>query len=65
MEVEVVDLRNSPTPGTGQGVGLPKRGEGGRDSCKCPVCGTIVSHSRGLPCTKQKCPKCGSPMVGA
>jgi len=65
MQVEFLDLRNSPTPGTGQGAGLPRRGEGGRDICKCPVCGMTVTHERGTPCTKQKCPNCGSAMVGA
>ena len=63
MEIKYIDLRD-PEPGTGQGVGLPRKGEGGRDVCKCPVCGSTAPHQRGIPCTQQKCSKCGSFMTG-
>lgn len=36
-------------------------GPGGE--CKCPKCGTIAPHQRGLPCYQQKCPKCGTNMA--
>lgn len=63
MDIKFTDLRE-PEPGEGQGVGLPRRGEGGRDICRCPKCGATAKHERGIPCTQQKCPKCGSPMTG-
>lgn len=64
MNITYTDMRELAAPGTGQGVGLPRNGDGGRTTCKCPKCGTTATHQRGLPCTQTKCPKCGSPMVG-
>lgn len=71
MNIKFIDLRKTkgiemqnPIPGTGKGVGLPQKGEGGRDVCKCPKCGTTAKHRRGIPCIQQKCPKCGSTMTG-
>lgn len=63
MEYGEIEL-TIPEPGTGQGIGLPKKGEGGRDECICPSCGEVMPHTRNLPCNKQKCPNCGSPMTG-
>lgn len=51
--------------GEGQGVGGPRQGDGGTDTCKCPKCGYTTSHQRGTPCAEMKCPKCGSSMGGA
>ncbi len=51
--------------GQGQGVGGPRQGDSGTDICKCPSCGATTPHARGVPCNQTKCPKCGSPMVGA
>ena len=48
--------------GDGQGVGGPKQGDGGVDSCECSKCGAIAKHERGIPCLEQKCPKCGASM---
>jgi predicted DNA-binding protein (UPF0251 family) len=31
--------------------------------CICIKCGQIKSHTRGIPCYKEKCPKCGSQMA--
>lgn len=39
--------------------------EFGSKKCVCPECGTEVPHAfRGVPCSKTKCPKCGSQMRG-
>ncbi len=38
-------------------------GAGPAGYCICPKCGENVSHTTGVPCTSQKCPKCGSPLV--
>jgi len=58
--------------GQGQGQGMGAGGGRGRNSgggygaggsCICAACGTKVSHERGIPCTKQKCPNCGKTMI--
>ena len=51
--------------GQGQGVGGPRQGDGGTDTCVCPKCGATLKHERGTPCTNQICPKCGAKMVGS
>lgn len=39
--------------------------EFGSRACTCPKCGKTVPHSkRGIPCSEQKCPKCGAWMTG-
>jgi len=63
MNIKFEDLRE-PEPGTGQGVGEPRRGEGGRDICKCPSCGYTTGHIRDAPCNTMVCPKCGSKLTG-
>lgn len=55
--------------GQGAGVGSARQGIGGADYCVCPRCGFGVKHAKaGLgesqPCSKRKCPKCGSAMKG-
>lgn len=50
--------------GQGAGVGGQVQQTGGTDVCTCPKCGAKVKHERGVPCTKIKCPKCGSAMTG-
>ncbi|MEA3355619.1 MAG: hypothetical protein U9Q63_04025 [Patescibacteria group bacterium] len=51
--------------GTGRGLG---RSTGNRplgsSICTCPKCGHEMSHVRGVPCTKVKCPKCKTLMQG-
>ncbi len=32
-------------------------------NCKCPSCGNIQPHTRGIPCVSVKCSKCGAIMV--
>ncbi|RKZ05235.1 hypothetical protein DRQ21_00215 [Candidatus Fermentibacteria bacterium] len=54
--------------GTGGGSGRGRnngtaRGQGGR--CVCPSCGHEVSHARGVPCYKTRCPKCNAVMTRA
>lgn len=45
--------------GQGQGQGL-----GGTRECVCPSCGEKLPHTKGIPCSQTKCPKCGTPMRG-
>ncbi|OQX88820.1 MAG: hypothetical protein B6D65_05345 [candidate division Zixibacteria bacterium 4484_93] len=50
--------------GRGGGRGMGKgRGAGPSGFCVCPSCGAKLPHTRGVPCTSQKCPKCGSTMI--
>jgi len=51
--------------GKGRGVGGPRQGDGGTDTCVCPKCGATAKHERGTPCTNMTCPKCGAKMVGS
>ena len=52
--------------GLGRGPGVGRgRGYGGPKNCKCPKCGSIIPHARGIPCMQQKCPKCGTNMIPA
>lgn len=48
----------------GQGQGGAKQGDGGTDTCICPKCGATIKHERGSPCANQKCPECGTVMIG-
>lgn len=52
--------------GRGRGIrrGSTRRGVGGVSNCTCPKCGYTVTHTRGIPCTNQKCPECGTPLQG-
>ena len=59
-------------PGTGQGqgrggdrgrMGGNRRGLGIGGNCRCPSCGIIVSHGRGIPCSHTICPRCGASMI--
>lgn len=38
--------------------------QGGKKECTCPSCGYKEPHTRGIPCTQKKCPKCGTLMKG-
>lgn len=38
-------------------------GDGPSGKCLCSKCGHKVPHQRGVPCYKQKCPKCGTMMT--
>lgn len=39
--------------------------EFGSSKCICTECGHTEAHAdRGIPCSKQSCPKCGAPMKG-
>jgi predicted Fe-Mo cluster-binding NifX family protein len=37
------------------------KGQGG--NCRCPSCGYVEPHQRGVPCTQQRCKQCGSAMI--
>ena len=50
--------------GQGQGSGQGNRaGLGPTGKCVCPNCGFSASHQPGMPCSSQKCPKCGISMI--
>jgi len=55
--------------GAGRGAGAGGRGRmggfaaGPGGECVCPKCGARAPHQTSVPCYKQKCPKCGSPMT--
>jgi len=36
-------------------------GEGG--FCICPKCDEKITHSSGIPCDEERCPKCGAKML--
>lgn len=46
--------------GAGRGGGFAM-GPGG--TCVCTACGHRATHQVGVPCYKQKCPKCGGAMT--
>jgi len=52
--------RNQVAGGKGRMRGIAAGPSG---NCLCPNCGMVVSHQRAIPCTVQKCPKCGSNML--
>ena len=41
--------------------GTKAAGPGG--NCVCPNCNKRAPHQLGVPCTSQKCPKCGTKMI--
>ena len=58
--------------GSGRGQGLNGGGMGRQSGgfglgplgeCICPKCGNRVPHQQGVPCYKQYCPKCNTPMT--
>lgn len=49
--------------GRGRMGGATAGGPGGM--CLCPKCNEQIVHQRGVPCSAQTCPKCGSPLVRA
>ena len=51
-------------PGSGQGVGNTRQGQGGFSRCICPQCGYSEAHDRGQPCNSITCPKCGVSLQG-
>ena len=42
--------------GKGMGIGGPRQGDGGTDTCVCPKCGKEIPHTKGIPCKESKCP---------
>jgi len=60
--IEVGNVREAL--GQGRGVGGPRQGIGGAETCVCPKCGHRQKHIRNIPCAKIKCPKCGTAMRG-
>lgn len=63
-----------PPGGGGRGTGTGRGGGGGGGrgggfalgpggNCICPSCGTTAAHTRGVPCSQTKCPRCGAMMT--
>lgn len=40
-----------------------QQGMGPSGDCVCLGCGATKPHEPGVPCTKERCPKCGRAMV--
>jgi hypothetical protein len=56
--------------GAGQGIGKGRgrtvsrgRAAGPAGDCVCASCGNAVPHTRGVPCSQLKCPRCGNMMI--
>lgn len=39
-------------------------GLGGSETCRCPNCGKVYSHERGIPCIEKICIDCKVPLIG-
>jgi len=76
IKIEGGEVKMVPVPGFGRGPGRgwgAGRGRGrgfGRmgippTKCVCPNCGYEEAKVRGIPCRSKKCPKCGTPLMGA
>jgi hypothetical protein len=62
-------------PKTGKGMGGSGQGQGGGrgqgrrpgagpgGDCVCPACGQHVPHRPSIPCSNERCPKCGAAMT--
>lgn len=51
--------------GKGRGRGRGQKGKSPKTKeCICPQCKTVIAHKRGKPCFEEKCPECGTPMLG-
>ena len=61
---DLYPAQEAQEPGQGQGVGKPRQGQGGFDSCACPQCGYQVPHQRGVSCNTLQCPKCEVSLIG-
>lgn len=61
----------SKRPGRGRGRGPGRGRQGGSyaagpgGECVCPNCGKRAPHQVGIPCTRRKCPECGTTMIRA
>ena len=66
-------IKTIPKLGFGKGFGWQRKakfkdkikeakGEGPGGLCVCPKCGYSQKHEKGIPCAKNKCPKCKIPL---
>ena len=68
-DFEMVRPRRGLGLGAGRGRGSGRGRMGGPlaagpgGECVCPSCGHSVKHKIGVPCSQQKCPKCGTRMT--
>ncbi len=49
--------------GQGRNRTAGPRAAGAVDTCRCPSCGHLEPHERGVPCMQKNCPKCGTAMT--
>jgi len=49
--------------GGGRGRGGGPYAAGPNGECVCPKCGHRRAHVVGVPCYREKCPKCGTQMT--
>lgn len=50
--------------GKGPRQGSGRRMQGRSKQCTCPKCAHKMPHKKGIPCSEEKCPKCGTIMKG-
>jgi hypothetical protein len=50
--------------GAGLGYGGERQRDFGASICVCPECGHKERHTINQPCSKTRCPECGTPMFG-
>lgn len=62
IRIEGGEYKMVPPRGRGRGIGRAGFGAPPHE-CVCPKCGYRIPHQRGVPCTSQKCPKCGTIMI--
>jgi hypothetical protein len=59
------DKRNSECFGNRGRMGGSRAGAGPGGQCRCPSCGTMLTHQVGLPCYQMECPQCKTPLERA
>ena len=64
VEEVIEETTEEAKRGKGKGTGGVKQKDGGANVCVCPKCGKTSTHIKGTPCSKIKCPKCNTSMIG-
>jgi predicted DNA-binding protein (UPF0251 family) len=61
---KAIRVEGGPYKMVGPALRRAGRGLGGPpEACVCPACGTRQPKQRGVPCARNKCPKCGAVMI--